>query len=124
MGHSEMLLAVAGLKPEEIKKRTEKLSSGDWSDFPASEQLAFQFGYNLTKKPSSISTKEAKQLVSTFGPHRAVDVIWYSAWCNYMTRVADAFQLPLEKKNVFARPPQKRDKEKGRQGDKEKKPQA
>jgi hypothetical protein len=31
-----------------------------------------------------------------------VDLIWYGSWCNYMTRVADAFQLPLERDNVFA----------------------
>ena len=33
MGHSEMLLAVAGLKPEEVKALTKKLASGDWSSF-------------------------------------------------------------------------------------------
>jgi hypothetical protein len=27
-----------------------------------------------------------------------------TSWCNYMTRVADAFQLPLERDNVFAAP--------------------
>jgi hypothetical protein len=31
-----------------------------------------------------------------------VDLIWYAGRCNYMTRVADAFQLPLERDNVFA----------------------
>jgi len=37
-----------------------------------------------------------------FGRERTVDLIYYIAWCNYMTRIADAFQLPLEKENVFA----------------------
>jgi hypothetical protein len=39
--------------------------------------------------------------VKHFGPERAVDVIWWACRCHYMTRVADAFQLPLEKENVF-----------------------
>jgi hypothetical protein len=28
-------------------------------------------------------------------------VIWWACRCHYMTRVADAFQLPLERENVF-----------------------
>lgn len=104
MGHSEMLLAVAGLKDDELKKRTQKLASGDWSDFPPAEGLAFQLGYKLTREPAAVSDKDAKALLATFGPNRAVDLIWYGAWCNYMTRVADAFQLPLERDNVFAPP--------------------
>ena len=46
-------------------------------------------------------------LVEVFGRERAADLVWYVAWCNYMTRVADAFQLPLEKENCFA-PPEKK----------------
>jgi|GEM_PF-6161382 len=42
-----------------------------------------------------------------FGEIRTVDLIWYTCWCNYMTRIADAFQLPLEKENVFTPPPKK-----------------
>ncbi len=104
MGHSEMLLAVAGLKDGEIKTLTRKLASGDWSGFPSAEALAFQAGYKLTREPAAFSDLDRKALVATFGPNRAVDLIWYGAWCNYMTRVADAFQLPLERDNVFAAP--------------------
>jgi alkylhydroperoxidase family enzyme len=102
MGHSEMLLAVAGLKDSELKQLTQKLAGGDWSAFPPAEGLAFQFADKLTRNPSGLSDKDVKSLVTTFGRHRAVDLIWYGAWCNYMTRVADAFQLPLERDNVFA----------------------
>jgi hypothetical protein len=109
MGHSEMLLAVAGLKAEEIKERTQKLATGDWSDFAPAEAQAFAFAHRLTKEPSVVSDQDVQGLVATFGAHRAVDLIWYTAWCNYMTRVADAFQLPLERDNVFARPPEKKD---------------
>ena len=42
-----------------------------------------------------------------FGRERAADLVWYVSWCNYMTRVADAFQLPLEKENCFMPPAKK-----------------
>jgi hypothetical protein len=102
-----MGLAVAGLKEDEIKRRATKLGSGDWSDFSPAERLAFQFAARLSQKPASISDRELDDLVKTFGPHRAVDVIWRASWSNYMTRVADAFQFPLERENVFQprRPP-------------------
>jgi hypothetical protein len=104
MGHSEMLLAVAGLKPDEIKKRTEKLASGDWSVFPPAERQAFQFAHKLASKPAELTDADVKGLIETFGRERALDLIWYGSWCNYMTRVADALQLPLERENVFAPP--------------------
>jgi hypothetical protein len=109
MGHSEMLLAVAGLKPDEIKERTRKLSEGDWSDYSPAERLAFQFAYRQAKEPWTIADAQVRALAGAFGRHRALDLVWYGAWCNYMTRVADAFQLPLETENVFA--PAKKDEE-------------
>ena len=104
MGHCEMLLAVAGLSEDEIKKRTKKLASGDWSDFRPAERLAFQFAHKQAREPRSVAAEEVRALNDVFGRHRTLDLIWYSGWCNYMTRVADAFQLPLERENVFARP--------------------
>jgi alkylhydroperoxidase family enzyme len=103
MGHSEMLLAVAGLKADEIKNRTQKLSAGDWSDFPPAEAQAFALAYRMTKEPTAVSDRDIADLAATFGNRRAIDLIWHGAWCNYMTRVADAFQFPLEKENVFAK---------------------
>jgi alkylhydroperoxidase family enzyme len=107
MGHSEMLLAVAGMKDEELKRRTRKLASGDWSDFDPAERLAFAFAYKLTRAPATVTSADVDELVRVFGRERAVDLIWHVAWSNYMTRVADAFQLPLERDNVFAPPPKK-----------------
>ena len=40
MGHSEMLLAVAGLKQDELRQRTEKLATGDWSDMSSEDRSA------------------------------------------------------------------------------------
>ena len=103
MGHSEMLLAVAGLSQDQIKQRTKKLASGDWSDFPAAERLALQFAHKLTSQPSAVSDADVRGLVDTFGRERTLDLVWYISWCNYMTRVADALQPPLERENVFKR---------------------
>jgi hypothetical protein len=110
MGHSQMLLAVAGMKQDEIKHQVQRLASGDWSEFTPAERQAFQFGARLSKAPAALSNRDLQMLVETFGPHRAVDVIWRSAWCNYMTRVADAFQLPLEQTNVFTPLPKEKEK--------------
>jgi alkylhydroperoxidase family enzyme len=107
MGHSEMLLAVAGLKEDEIKQRTAKLAGGDWSAFPPAERAAFEFAHHLTREPRSVTDADVGRLIERLGPQRAVDVIWHTAWCNYMTRVADALQLPLEPTNVFATPASK-----------------
>ncbi len=107
MGHSEMLLAVAGLKPEEVKTLTKKLATGDWSSFPKAQQSAFGLAYKLSKEPALITDKDREALIEVFGANRTMDLIYYVSWCNYMTRIADAFQLPLEKDNVFAPPPKK-----------------
>lgn len=112
MGHSEMLLAVAGLKPEDVAARTKKLATGDWSAFPPAERAAFGLAYKLSKEPGRVTDADRAALVGVFGDARAVDLIWYTAWCNYMTRVADAFQLPLERENVFAPAPKKPDEKK------------
>ena len=104
MGHSEMLLAVAGLSQPEIETRAKQLADGDWSEFTAVEQLAFRFARKLTCGPWTVGNDDVKALTETFGRHRALDLIWHVAWGNYMTRFADAFQLPLETTNVFARP--------------------
>lgn len=102
-----MLLAVAGQSPRQIAERTKRLASGDWSSFPPAEQIAFAFARKQAKAPWSITDEDVQSLVDHFGPERTADVIWWSCRCHYMTRVADAFQLPLEKENVFQSPPPK-----------------
>ena len=108
MGHGNMLLAVAGLKDDEIKDRTRKLAAGEWDSFAPAERQAYAFAAKLSSRPDAVTDTDIKDLVDTFGPERAVDVIWYTAWVNFMTRVADAFQLPLERENVFAAPTPKK----------------
>jgi hypothetical protein len=99
-----MLLAVAGLNDDQIKECTGKLATGDWSSFPPAQRLGFQLAYKLSREPAAVGDKDIKLLVDTFGRDRALDVIWYISWCNYMTRIADAFQLQLEPENVFEKP--------------------
>jgi hypothetical protein len=101
MGHTKMLLAVAGLDEESLNERTQRLASGDWSSFSPAERFAFAFASRQAKAPWSISAADMRGLAEHFGPHRALDVLWWSCRCHYMTRVADAFQLPLERENVF-----------------------
>ena len=104
MGHGNMLLAVAGLTDEQVKERTKRLAAGDWSGFSPAERQALAFAARLSKKPASVTDADVAELVETFGRERAVDVIWYASWVNFMTRFADAFQLPLERENVFMPP--------------------
>jgi alkylhydroperoxidase family enzyme len=101
MGHSQMLLAVAGLTEEEIKTRAAALADGDWSEFSPSEQVALRFTSRLTAEPWAVTSADVDALVGAFGRARALDVIYHVAWGNYMTRVAEALQLPLETTNVF-----------------------
>jgi alkylhydroperoxidase family enzyme len=113
MGHTEMLLAVAGLDELGLKERVSTLASGDWSSLPPAERAGLLFAHKLTRTPWEIRQADIDTLEAHLGPERALDAIWYVCWCNYMTRVADAFQLPLERENVFMRtktPEEKNDK--------------
>ncbi len=100
-----MLLAVAGLDDETIRERTQKLAGGDWSGFSPAERTAFRFARKQAREPWSVTTADWQELERAFGRERALDVLWWACRCHYMTRVADAFQLPLEAENVFARKP-------------------
>jgi len=95
-----MCLAVAGLKEEEVKDTTSRLA-GDWSSFPASERAAFAFTRKQAQDPASITNTDMLELERHFGREGAWHVIWWASRCHYMTKVADAFQLPLERENPF-----------------------
>lgn len=105
MGHTEMLLAVAGLDKDSLDERTRRLASGDWSSFSPEDRYAFAFARKLSKSPRSIEASDLRGLIDLFGTERALDVLWWACRCHYMTRVADAFQIPLERENVFQPPP-------------------
>src|SRR3954447_12442678 len=100
MGHGNMLLAVAGLSDDEVRERTKRLAVGDWSGFAPAERQALAFAARLSRKPAAVTDADVADLVETFGRERAVDVLWYASWVNFMTRFADAFQLRGEGENV------------------------
>jgi hypothetical protein len=100
MGHSEMLLAVAGLDANAVAEHTRRLASGDWSFFSLADRLALSFAREHAKD-ATVTARELDGLVRTFGKERALDVIWWTCHCHYLTSIASAFELPLERNNVF-----------------------
>src|SRR5262249_7873713 len=101
----EMGLAVAGLTPDEVADRTARLAGGDWSSFPEAHQKAFAFARKQAAAPPSVTAADLTALQEAFGPAEMWAGVWWAARCHYMTRVADAFQLPLERDTVFLDPP-------------------
>ena len=101
MGHCEMLMEVGGLKPDQIADRTKQMADGDWSEFTPAERAAFALASVMTRSPWAVTDQGFSQLQSALGPERAVDAVWWIARCQFMTKVSDAFQLQLERDNVF-----------------------
>ncbi len=96
-----MLLAVAGFDKKRVAEQTRWLAAGDWARFAPRERVALHFARKQAQNPAAISATEVAELTRWFGKERALDVIWWSCHCHYMTCVASAFQLPLEQENVF-----------------------
>jgi hypothetical protein len=101
MGHCEILLAVAGLDKKALDERTQRLASGDWSTFPPGDRAALLFTRKQATEPWTITAEDVQRLIDHFGTERTLDIVWWACRCHYMTRVADAFQIPLERDNVF-----------------------
>jgi hypothetical protein len=100
MGHAEMILAVAGMSQVEVDERTRRMAGEGAGQTPA-ERAAFAFARKQAAEPWSITDAGIGELVKEFGTAKAWQVIWWVSRCHYMTRVADAFQLPLEPGNPF-----------------------
>lgn len=100
MGHTEMCLAVAGFKDEEVNDVTRKLA-GDWAVYPPAERVAYTFTQKQAQDPASITDEDVRELERHWGRDGAWSVIWWASRCHYMTKVADAFQFPLERENPF-----------------------
>jgi hypothetical protein len=100
MGHCEMLLAVAGLDAEKVNATTLRLAGDDAGSTPA-EKAAFAFTRKQARDPASIADADVRELERHYGRDKTWHVIWWASRCHYMTKVADAFQLPLERDNPF-----------------------
>jgi len=96
-----MLLAVAGLDKSALDERTRRLASGDWSSFSPGNRAAYLFARKQSKEPWSITSEDMQRLMDHFGAERTLDILFWACRCHYMTRVADAFQIPPERENVF-----------------------
>ncbi len=96
-----MLLAVAGHNQNSIAQLRQSLAGGDWSRFPPDQRAAFAFARKQALHPDAVTPDDLQTLVDHFGSERALDVVWWICQCHYRTRIADAFQLPLENENVF-----------------------
>lgn len=99
-----MGLAVAGLSKKQIETATQKLASGDWSGFPPEFRVGFKFARKQAKSPASIAGADIAELERECGQEKTWQLVWWASRCHYMTRFADAFQMPLERDNVFLDP--------------------
>jgi hypothetical protein len=109
MGHAEMILAVAGMSADEVAEKTCRLTANAPGQTPA-ERAAFAFVRKQAAEPWAVTDADVATLEAEFGRAKAWQVIWWASRCHYMTKVADAFQLPLEPDNPFrampgAKPP-------------------
>jgi hypothetical protein len=100
MGHTEMCLAVAGLDEQEVNGTTRRLAD-DWSSFSEAERAALTFTRKQAQDPAAVTDADVRELERYYGRDRAWHVIWWASRCHYMTKVADAFQFPLERENPF-----------------------
>ena len=98
MGHAEMILAVAGMRPGDVDATTCRLSLG--AGATAEERAALGFARKQALDPS-VTDEDVATLERQLGRDRAWQVVWWASRCHYMTRVADAFQFPLEEENPF-----------------------
>ena len=98
MGHAEMILAVAGMTPEDVDATTCRLSLG--AGATAEERAALAFARKQALDPK-VTDEDIASLERDLGRDRAWQVVWWASRCHYMTKVADAFQFPLEGENPF-----------------------
>jgi alkylhydroperoxidase family enzyme len=101
MGHGEMLWEVVGLNRSQADRVSRVLAGDNWSSFPHEEQRALAFAREVTRAPWSVTDDDIRVLKDDFGPVGAAAVIYWECRGNYMTRVANGFQLTLERDNVL-----------------------
>ena len=95
-----MILAVAGMSADDVAENTRRLAADAKGQTPA-EKVAFAFARKQSAEPWAVTDADVAALEKEFGTAKAWQVIWWASRCHYMTKVADAFQLPLEQDNPF-----------------------
>jgi alkylhydroperoxidase family enzyme len=101
LGHTEMLWELGGLPRAQIAGACRVLAGNDWSSFPPAERRALHFARKVSKTPWAVTNPDIEELKHDFGPTRTAAIIWWECRANYMTRVANGFQLGLERDNVL-----------------------
>lgn len=103
MGHVAFQSAVAGLSEMHALKTEEP------GRLDARRKVAFPFARKLTREPSKITREDVDLLRKEFKDKEIVELVFAICRYNTMNRLADAFGVPLESENVFARPPRPKD---------------
>lgn len=106
-----MILAVAGMSAGEVAEKSRRLASGE--GLTAEERAAAAFIRKQAKTPWAVTDTDVAALEAALGRARAWGTIWWAARSHYMTKVADAFQLPLEQDNPFRAMPGAKPEKKG-----------
>jgi uncharacterized protein YciW len=99
MGHVKYMAAVADLPPAYVYE----LADLEKSD--PRRRVAFPFARKLTKSPKDVEQADIDTLRTAFTDREIVQLVFAICHFNTMNRLADAFGVPLERTNVFQRPP-------------------
>ncbi|MBX9623365.1 MAG: hypothetical protein K2X82_06085 [Gemmataceae bacterium] len=94
-----MILAVAGMSAGEVAEKSKRLASG--VGLTPAEEAAGKFIRKQAKTPWAVTDADIAELEKALGREKAWQTIWWASRNQYMTKVADAFQLPLEQTNPF-----------------------
>ena len=94
-----MILAVAGMSAREVAEKSRQLATG--VGVTPAEAATAKFIRKQAKTPWAVTDADVAELELALGKTQAWHAIWWASRSHYMTKVADAFQLPLEQDNPF-----------------------
>ena len=106
-----MILAVAGMSAGEVAEKSRRLATGE--GVTPAEAAAAAFIRKQAKTPWAVTDADIADLEKALGKDKAWQAIWWASRGHYMTKVADAFQLPLELDNPFRAMPGAKPEKKG-----------
>ncbi len=99
MGHVVMTSAVAGVPEDDVLN----IEIAGYED--PKRVVAFDFARKVTLRPIDVRRKDIAALQEHFTDEQIVEMVLAICRYNTMNRLADAFGVPLERENVFKRPP-------------------
>ena len=99
MGHVVMTSAVAGVPESDVLN----IEIAGYED--PKRVVAFDFARKVTLRPIDVRKADITALREHFTDKEIVEIVLAVCRYNTMNRLADAFGVPLERENVFKRPP-------------------